>query len=168
MSHPYVELARQAIRAVTAGDRPTVGPLPPELDRGRPVFVSLHGPGGALRGCVGHTDSDEPSMAREIVSMAVAAAQEDTRFSPVRPEELATLDIEVSVLGPHEPVTDLESLDPRRYGVVISDGRRRAVLLPDLPGIDTVEQQLSIARRKAGISPDAPIRVDRFEVEVYR
>lgn len=80
MSHPYVELARQAIHAVTEGRRPTVGPLPEDLDHGRPVFVSLHGPGGRLRGCVGHTDCDEPSMAREIVSMAVAAAQQDTRF----------------------------------------------------------------------------------------
>lgn len=168
MTHPYVELARHAVSATAEGRAPVVTTLPPELEQGRPVFVSLHGPGGRLRGCIGHTDVVERSMTREIVAMAVAAAREDPRFPPVRPEELATLDVEVSVLGPHEPVRDLGELDPRRYGVVVTDGRRRGVLLPDLPGVDTVEQQLSIVRRKAGIPPETAIRIDRFEVEVYR
>jgi len=73
----------------------------------------------------------------------------------------------VDVLKPAEPVTDMRALDPKRYGVIVSCGSRRGLLLPDLEGIDTAEEQVAIARRKAGIGPDEPVQLQRFEVVRY-
>ena len=168
MSHPYVDLARDAIAAWAHGRSPAPAPLPAALERHQPVFVSLHDAAGRLRGCVGTLRATRATLAEEIADTAVLAASRDPRFPPVSAAELPSLAIEVSVLGEPEPVTDLATLDPRRWGVVVRRGERRGVLLPDLEGVDTVEQQLSIARRKASIPPDAPVSVDRFAVEVFR
>ena len=149
MTHPYVQIARDAITAWAEG-RPCAPPLlPAALERHQPVFVSLHDAGGQLRGCIGNLRATCPTLAEEIASTAVLAASRDPRFPPVAAAELPSLAIEVSVLGAPEPVSDLSTLDPKRWGVVVRRGERRGVLLPDLDGVDTVELQLSIARRKA-------------------
>jgi AMMECR1 domain-containing protein len=83
----------------------------------------------------------------------------------VQPHELPDLVYSVDVLGEPEPVGTLDELDVHRYGVIVSgSGGRRGLLLPDLEGVDTVEEQVDIARRKAGISEGELIELERFEV----
>lgn len=94
----------------------------------------------------------------------VAAATEDPRFPQVRPDELDALSYSVDVLGEPEPVDSLEQLDPARYGVIVTRGFKRGLLLPDLEGADTVMDQIAIAKQKAGIAPDEDARLERFEV----
>jgi AmmeMemoRadiSam system protein A len=122
-----------------------------------------------LRGCIGTIEPTQANVALEVIQNAISAATQDPRFPPIVPEELADLDIKVDVLGEPEPVDGLEELDPKRYGVIVKSARdwRRGLLLPDLEGVDTVESQVDIARRKAGIRPDEPIELYRFEVVRY-
>lgn len=134
------------------------------LARSAPVFVTLY-EDDQLRGCIGELEARYDNLVAETMDRAVAAAFEDPRFPPLRPEELDRCRIEVSVLGPLEPVRSLDELDPHRYGIVVADRMgRRAVLLPDIRGVDTVAQQVEIARRKAGIPPTEPISLMRFSV----
>ncbi len=129
-----------------------------------PVFVTLHLTGGELRGCMGTLVAREPDVRRETLRCAVLAATQDPRFAPLPLQELERVTIDVTILCPLEPIAGPEFLDPRRYGVVVSDGQgRRGVLSPDLDGIDDVETQLTVARRKAGISPKVLIDLKRFE-----
>lgn len=163
---PYVALARSAIAAyVSAGRRISPPPdLPPELaSLRRGVFVSIK-KGGALRGCIGTYEPSEENLAAEVIANAIRAATKDPRFPPVRREELPELEIAVDVLSPIEPCTAAD-LDPKRYGVIVEHGWRRGLLLPDLPTVDTVEDQLRIARMKAGLSLDEPCQLWRFTVE---
>lgn len=134
-----------------------------------PVFVTLWGPGGRLRGCVGTLAARCTTVVEETERMACEAAFADSRFPAVTREELASLRFEVSVVGPLEEVTDIATLDPEVWGIVVStsDGRRGA-LLPDVEGIETVSQQLSVARRKGGIGSGEPARIQRFRVEKFR
>ncbi len=161
-----MDLARSAIAAyVTEGRRLAPPPdLPPDLvSRRAGAFVSLK-KRGALRGCIGTYEPSEGSLAEEIVTNAIHAATEDPRFPPLAPHELPEVSVSVDVLSPPERCTEAD-LDPRRYGVIVEAGGRRGLLLPDLPGVDTVSEQLRIARLKAGISPDEPCRLRRFTVE---
>lgn len=163
---PYVELARRAIEEYVLRGRVIAPPpgLPPELlARRAGAFVSLK-KRGELRGCIGTFLPTEPTLAEEIIKNAIHSATQDPRFPPVRPEELPEISISVDVLSPPEPAT-VDQLDPKRYGVIVEAGWRRGLLLPDLPGVDTVEEQLRIAKLKAGIAPDEPCRVLRFTVE---
>ena len=128
------------------------------------MFVSLKEE-GKLRGCIGTIAPVRGSVAEEIIENAVSAAVRDPRFHAVEPEELERLVYSVDVLGETETIDSPEELDVKRYGVVVSRGRRRGLLLPNLEGVDTVEEQIDIARRKAGIPEDAEdIRLERFEV----
>lgn len=128
------------------------------------VFVSLH-KSGALRGCIGTISPVCENVAEEIVRNAVSAGAHDPRFYPVRKEELPYLVYSVDVLGEAEPVGDIGELDVRRYGIIVTKGRKRGLLLPDLDGVDTVEEQLRIARQKAGIrEDDTDVEMERFEV----
>jgi uncharacterized protein (TIGR00296 family) len=106
-------------------------------------------------------------VAQEVIQNAVSAATRDPRFPPVQPEELEGLDIKVDVLTEPEPIDSMDQLDPKRYGVIVESGWRRGLLLPDLEGVDTVEEQVDIAMRKAGIRPGEPIKLYRFEVKRY-
>ena len=74
------------------------------------------------------------------------------------------MDINVDVLSEPEPISSKDELDVKRYGVIVTSGRKRGLLLPDLEGVDTVEEQIDIARQKAGILPEAEIELQRFEV----
>ncbi len=162
----YVALARRSIheylRAGRAGALPE--DLPAELTGRRAgVFVSLH-KFGELRGCIGTIAPATGSVAQEIWRNAVSAAAEDPRFPPVAQSEEEYLSIHVDVLGPAEGIDSEEQLDVKKYGVIVSAGARRGLLLPDLDGVDTVAQQVEIARRKAGIPEDAAVQLERFEV----
>lgn len=161
-----VTLARKAIEAYVRERR--VIPAPPVeglLAERHGAFVSLHR-NGQLRGCIGTIAPTQPSLAEEIIHNAIQAATADPRFPPVTPDELDDLEISVDVLHEPEPAT-LEDLDPREYGVIVSADWRRGLLLPDLEGVDTVEQQVAIARQKAGIGPHEPVRLERFRVDRY-
>ena len=130
-------------------------------------FVSLHNADGSLRGCIGTILSTRNSLKEEIENNALSAAFQDPRFPPLKESELETLDISVDVLSNPEPVHSFEMLDAKKYGVIVSAGYRRGVLLPDLEGVDTIEQQLHIAMQKAGIKFQTPIQVERFYVKRY-
>jgi AmmeMemoRadiSam system protein A len=163
---PYVGLARLAIEAWVREGRRIQPPsdLPGELfSRRAGAFVSLK-KHGVLRGCIGTYLPTEENLAQEIIENAIRASTEDPRFPPVRPDELPHLSITVDVLSPPEPCTE-EDLDPKRYGVIVEKGWRRGLLLPDLPGVDSVEEQLRIAKMKAGLAPDEPCKLYRFTVE---
>jgi AmmeMemoRadiSam system protein A len=128
------------------------------------VFVSLH-EHGELRGCIGTIAPTRSSIADEIVSNGIAACSRDPRFPAVTPAELPHLDYSVDVLMPAEPITSLSELDPKRYGVIVSKGWQRGLLLPDLEGVDTVEEQVRIATLKAGLHPGMRgLKFERFEV----
>ena len=130
-----------------------------------PVFVSLHTKElGHLRGCMGTLVAREADVRLETRRCAVMAAIDDPRFHPLALTELASVTIDVTILCPLEPVRGLEFLDPKRYGVIATDNwGHRGVLLPDLDGIDDVQTQLDVVRRKAGIAPSAAIDLQRFE-----
>ena len=118
---------------------------------------------GELRGCIGTLTPASSCLADEIARNAHAAAFGDPRFPPIGAGELAALSYSVDVLSACEPC-DREALDPRRYGVIVSAGGRRGVLLPDLAGVETVERQLAIALQKAGIAPGTDYTIERFTV----
>jgi AmmeMemoRadiSam system protein A len=129
------------------------------------VFVSLHR-GGQLRGCIGTIAPTCATLAEEVARNAIQAATQDPRFSELRRDELADLEVKVDVL--HEPEgCELSDLDPSRYGVIVTSGGRRGLLLPDLEGVDDVSAQVSIALQKAGISPESPCALQRFLVDRY-
>jgi len=166
--HPLVQLARRTIEAWVREGRVIESPdvLTPEMAQRAGTFVSLHRL-GQLRGCIGTIEAIQPSVAQEVIANAISSATRDWRFSPLRPEELADLEVKVDVLTPPEPISGPEQLDPKRYGVIVESGLRRGLLLPDLEGVDTVDYQVSIARQKAGIGPQEPVQLYRFEVKRY-
>lgn len=127
------------------------------------VFVSLK-KGGQLRGCIGTISPVRSSIAQEIIENAVSAAAKDPRFQPVEPRELEQLVYSVDVLGEPEKISSKEELDVKRYGVIVTRGYKRGLLLPNLEGVDTVEEQISIARRKTGIREHEEVQMERFEV----
>ncbi len=162
----YVQLARQTIESfVRKGETPVLPEdLPEEMKNSRAgVFVSLK-IAGKLRGCIGTISAVTDSIAQEIVRNAVSACSEDPRFDPVRAEELERITYSVDVLGKTERIDSIDQLDVKRYGVIVISGYRKGLLLPNLEGVDTVEEQIKIAKRKAGIPESERCRMERFEV----
>ncbi len=165
--HPLVELAQRTIEEFVRSGRK---PRAPEGYRGGPpsgVFVSLK-KSGKLRGCIGTITPATENLAQEVIENAISAAVRDSRFPPVSDEELDDLEVTVDVLTEPEPVQDESSLDEKRYGIIVKSGGKRGVLLPDLSGVDSVEKQLEIVRRKAGIGNEENFEIYRFEVKRYR
>ena len=164
---PWVRLARLSLETfVRTGNVLDKLPdsLPSEMtDKTAGAFVSLHAH-GRLRGCIGTTGPTTPSIAWEIVQNAVSACSRDPRFVPVRVDELDSLEYSVDVLGEPEAISSPAELDAKHYGVIVSCGGRRGLLLPDLDGVDTVEQQIDIARQKGGIGSRERYTLERFEV----
>ncbi len=162
----YVQLARKTIEQyVRTGQKaPLPKGLPDEMYRMRAgVFVSIK-KHGALRGCIGTIAATKPSMAEEIMENAISAACKDPRFLPIKEEELDELAISVDVLGDTQPIDSPDALDVKRYGVIVTKGRKRGLLLPNLDGVDTVEEQIAIAKQKAGIREQEAVMLERFEV----
>ncbi len=162
----YVRLARKSLESYVKDRRVISVPegLPGEmLQTAAGAFVSVH-EHGRLRGCIGTILPTRENVAEEIIHNAISAAVHDNRFEPISPDELKWLEINVDVLGAPEDIRSPEELDVKKYGVIVSCGGRRGLLLPDLEGVDTVEQQIDIARRKGGIRPGEKIRLQRFEV----
>lgn len=167
--HPFVELAKRSIEEYVRHGRviDPPAPLPPEMAAKAGVFVSIK-KRGELRGCIGTYQPAYDSIGTEIIMNAISAATKDPRFPPVTEKELPDLRYSVDVLSPPERVEGPQALDPRKYGVIVVSGFRRGLLLPDLEGVDTVEQQLKIAKMKAGIFEDEDVEIYRFTVKRYR
>ena len=165
-SDSYVKLARASAEYFVKNRKIMDVPdwVPDELLNSKAgAFVSIH-KFGALRGCIGTILSTKNNLAQEIIYNAVSAVSEDYRFEPVEESELKWLDINVDVLGEPEKIKSQDQLDVKKYGVIVQSGSKRGLLLPDLDGVDTVEQQVSIAMRKGGISPGSKIDLFRFQV----
>lgn len=163
--HPYVRLARETI------ENKLLGKKRPEISADFPqdtaaVFVTLH-KFGQLRGCIGTLSPRYPQIEEEIRHNAKSAAFEDPRFHLVSASEIPYLEISVDVLSVPEPIDSMSDLDPKKYGVIVKKGYKSGVLLPDLEGIDTAEQQVAIAKRKAGIGETEKPELERFLVTRY-
>ena len=165
-SDAYVRLARKSVESyVLRRERISVPEDMPDemLNRTAGAFVSIH-EHGELRGCIGTIAPTKSSVAEEIIANAISASTRDPRFPAITADELPWLEISVDVLGEPEDIDSEEQLDVKRYGVIVSSGNKRGLLLPDLDGIDTPEQQVGIAMRKGGIRRDENYKLQRFEV----
>ena len=163
-------LARGALTAsVTGQTMPAPGPSD-LLARLAGAFVSLH-KRGQLRGCIGHIEADEP-LARVVARCAVAASNADPRFAPVAPDELLHIVIELSILGPLEPIATSVDIEIGRHGLVVEQGWNRGLLLPQVATEWKWDRDTFVAEtcRKAGLPPDGwtkGARLWRFEAEVF-
>ncbi|MBR6486432.1 MAG: AmmeMemoRadiSam system protein A [Lachnospiraceae bacterium] len=164
---PYVKLARKTIESyINDGKKIDVPDDIPDDMRSRKagVFVSIHKE-GMLRGCIGTISSVYENIGREIIENAISASTRDPRFDPIRPNELDALEINVDVLSDAEDIKSKDELDVKRYGVIVTKGYKRGLLLPNLDGVDTIDEQVSIALRKAGLSEhEKGYKLQRFEV----
>ena len=162
----YVKLARHSLEFFVKNHKPATLPenLPQEMiSRRAGAFVSLH-KDGKLRGCIGTIAPTTSSVAAEILQNAISACSRDPRFSPVEVSELEDIVYSVDVLGEPERIFDAKDLDVKKYGVIVENNGRRGLLLPDLEGIETVEEQISIAKQKANIGVREKVDLWRFEV----
>ena len=165
-SDPYVKLARESLESYILNRKIIDVPkdLPEDLTTRRAgAFVSIH-EHGQLRGCIGTISPARDNLAEEIIFNAISASTRDPRFRPISKEELPFLEINVDVLGEPEDIESEDDLDVKRYGVIVRNGFRRGLLLPDLEGVDSVQQQISIAKQKAGIAAFEKVSLQRFEV----
>lgn len=164
----YIQLARYAIEHyIQEGYRPILpdyAQVPELLGKSRGVFVSIKDRGG-LRGCMGCTVGFEINLASEIMATAIKSATQDPRFDPIEPEELKNLTISVDLLMPAEKIESLNDLNPQIYGLIVYNDHKRGLLLPQLEGINTVEEQLRIVLNKAGIKANEQYNMERFLVE---
>ncbi len=162
----YVSLARKTIvEYIKNHNRIEIPDNLPEdiINQKAGVFVSIH-KYGVLRGCIGTFLPTTSSIAEEIIQNAISASTKDPRFFPITEEELEYLEINVDILSLPESISSKEQLDPKKYGVIVSSGSKKGLLLPDLEGVDTVEEQISIASRKANIKEGETVQLQRFEV----
>lgn len=167
--HALVELAKKAIEVYVIEKK--ILPIPSVLtDEMKPragVFVSLK-KHGQLRGCIGTFSPTTSNVAEEIIRNGIEAATRDPRFNPVSEGELADLDISVDVLTVPVAALSKDSLDAKKFGIIVKSGSRRGLLLPDLEGVDTPDQQIAICRQKAGILDSEPVELFKFEVKRYK
>ncbi|MFC2020259.1 AmmeMemoRadiSam system protein B [Chloroflexota bacterium] len=165
---PLAKLARETVESyVREGKAPELEELTAEMRETAGVFVSIH-KAGELRGCIGTFEPSTNNVAEEIIQNGISSATRDPRFRPVAPNELEDLEYSVDVLTSPEPVESKDQLDPKKYGLIVQSGFSRGLLLPDLEGVDSVEQQIDICRQKAGIAPNEPVKLYRFEVKRYK
>lgn len=144
--------------------------IPEELLEKKSCFVSLHiAKNSNLRGCIGTIEPVRDNLFYEIIKNAVSSVSRDTRFKPLSMAELDEIELSVDVLSAPKQRNNLINHNPKTHGLIISDGNyRRGVLLPDLEGVDTTQQQRNIVLQKAGILPNEvdveyyTFRVERF------
>lgn len=166
--HPLVRLAKEAAeRCVLREPPPPPQELTPEMKEKAGVFVCIK-KDGELRGCIGTFEPTRDNVFEEIVANSLCSALQDPRFSPVAPEELPRLTYMVDVLSHPEPISSLEGHDPKRYGLIVEAWGRKGLLLPDLEGVDTAQQQMEICLLKAGLRPRDPVKLYRFQVQRYQ
>jgi len=168
MEHPLVQLARRTIETYIKEDKTIEPPkeLAEEMKGKAGVFVSLHRK-GELRGCIGTFAPTTENVAKEVIRNAIESSTRDPRFPPMTADELEGLELSVDVLSAPEPVNSIKELDAKQYGVIVKAEWRRGLLLPDLEGVNTPEEQIAICRRKAGIGENEPVELFRFKVRRY-
>ncbi len=168
LRNPYVKLAVDSVRFYLNHQQvlPCPDNLNGTLNRRAGAFVSIKKQ-KQLRGCIGTLEPKEENLAKEIIENAVKAACRDPRFDPVSPDELKDLTFSVDVLSPLEKVEDLSKLDPKQYGLIVKSNSRQGVLLPDLDGVQTVEDQIRICRAKGRIRDEDPQEYYRFQVHRF-
>ena len=162
----YVSLARTTLETYVKENREIDVPenLPEEMiEQSAGVFVSIK-KDGQLRGCIGTIFPTRQNVALEIIQNAISAGTKDPRFYPVQANEVDCLVYSVDVLKKPEKINSIDELDVLKYGVIVRAGYRSGLLLPNLDGVDSPEEQVSIAMQKAGISPDENYSLERFEV----
>ncbi|MCL1830304.1 MAG: AmmeMemoRadiSam system protein A [Oscillospiraceae bacterium] len=162
----YCKLARESLEYSVKNNEvlPKPANLPDEMYKEQAgVFVTIH-KAGLLRGCIGTISPTKNSVVEEIIQNAISAGLQDPRFTPIKVEELDFLEYKVDVLKPAQEVSSTDELDVKKYGVIVSSGSKRGLLLPNLDGVDTIEQQLSIAKQKASINEHEKVKIERFEV----
>ncbi len=165
---PLVKLAKEAVeKYIRQGELIEPKELTPEMKEKSGVFVCIK-KGGQLRGCIGTFEPEKENVAQETISSAINAAVGDPRFRPVAPEELDELSYTVDVLTKPESIRSIKQLNPKKYGLIVEAGFGRGLLLPDLPGVDTAEEQVAICQQKAGIPHTSPVNLYRFEVKRYQ
>jgi AmmeMemoRadiSam system protein A len=166
-----LRIARDAITAHLTGRPPSTAGCPGAVaDRHAGVFVTLH-QSGALRGCIGHIEADEP-LPRIVARCAIAACSADPRFPAVTPAELPGIQIELSLLGPMEPAIGPGDIEVGRHGLMVEMGRQRGLLLPQVATEWRWDAAAFLTQtcRKAGLPPDSwrhGATVWRFEAEVF-
>jgi len=172
---PYINLAKKSIEEYVRSGKvisPNEIDLPPEMQQKKAgIFVSLHlKENGKLRGCIGTFLPTKKNIAQEIIDNAISAATRDPRFLPVSKNELDKLEISVDVLNPPEFVEKKELLDPKKYGIIVrAEDGRTGLLLPDIEGVETIDDQIAIASCKAGIDPSQEkIQIYRFTVTRHK
>lgn len=186
MKNIYTNLARTTIEKYLSKGIIIDPPkdLPKELKGKAGVFVSLHLENPrpdqeSLRGCIGTFLPTKINIAKEIIDNAISAASKDYRFSPITKNELDNLEISVDILDKPKLITNkpinqltnklINQLDPKKYGVIVkSSDERTGLLLPDIEGVDSALYQIAICRQKAGIGPNEPINIYRFEVKRHK
>jgi len=165
--HPIVELAKKTVESyIREGSIQELKELTPEMKGRAGVFVSIH-KYGALRGCIGTFEPTKDNIAEEIIANAISSSTRDPRFPPVTEAELQDLEYNVDILTGPELINDASQLNHKLYGVIVESSLRRGLLLPDLEGVGSVEEQIAICRLKAGISPGEPVRLYRFRVRRF-
>lgn len=167
--HPLVALAKKTVEEYCRNGYTIDSPekLTPEMKERAGVFVSLKSH-GQLRGCIGTFAPTSKNIAEEVIKNAIAASTQDSRFCPVQEDELKDIAYSVDVLSSPERISDKGALDPKRFGIIVGKGHLKGLLLPDLEGVDTVEEQLRIAKMKAGIPPsDEDYEMYCFGVKRY-
>lgn len=167
--HPLVDLARRSVEEFVRNHKvlPVPDPLPPGMAGNAGVFVCIKRH-GELRGCIGTFSPCARNIAEETINNALSAATRDPRFLPLTAEELDDLEYSVDVLSTPEKVAGTKDLDPKKFGLILVSGHRRGLLLPDLEGVDSVEDQMRITRLKAGISEGEKVEIFRFTVQRYQ
>ncbi len=167
--HGLVELAKRSVEEFVRNGKilSPPDPLPSDMAVKAGVFVCIK-KRSELRGCIGTFLPCCDNVAAETIRNAISAATQDPRFLTVAQSELDELLYSVDVLSAPEKVADIGELDPKVYGVIVASGHRRGLLLPDLDGVDTVEEQLRITRMKAGIMPHEDVEIFRFTVTRYQ
>jgi uncharacterized protein len=134
------------------------------------AFVTLH-KHGDLRGCIGHIEPTE-ALGRVVPRCAVAASSSDPRFPAVTASELDVIEIEISVLGPLEPIAGPQDIQVGRDGLVVERGWQRGLLLPQVATEWgwVAQEFLEHTCQKAGLPRDAwkqGAKLWRFEAEVF-
>lgn len=163
---PFVKLARESLEYYVKHRKnlPLPKNLPNKLTDNRAgVFVSLH-LDNRLRGCIGTVAPTKKTVAEEIIENAISAGMRDYRFNPVEEHELDFIEYSVDILLPPQQIDSKEQLDITKYGVIVTAGHKRGLLLPNIDGVDTVDEQVNIAKQKAGIKDYENYILHRFEV----
>ena len=168
--HPYIEIAKRAVSEYVKNRKILTCPkeIPSDMQKRAGVFVCLK-KSGELRGCIGTFLPCEENIYKEIIKNAISAATGDPRFFPVEEDELDDIEYSVDLLSEPEKIKDISELDSKKYGVIVVKGHKKGLLLPDLEGVNSVDEQLRIAKMKAGIDPsDKEVEICRFTVERYK